>query len=163
MPWIGGDPGTNGGVAVIIEPGVCKVHKWPKDEAEQVQLVQRLANSYVPVGAIEEVHSMPGQGVKSMFTFGRAYQAMRTCFFAAKISFEDVKPREWQKACGITPRKKSPETKKFTESQPEFKKRMKAKAKQLYPHAEITDATADAVLIAHYAMLKYGGMTNDDE
>jgi len=155
--YIGGDPGKRGGIGVVYRPGIANAHKWPESERDGLELLRSLSevpSNYTLMGMVEKVGAMPGQGVTSMFTFGRNYQAMRSAFLAARVPFDDVTPRTWQKAIGISPRKKV--GKKFVETKTQFKNRLKAKARQLYPNTDITLATCDAVLIAHYAMLKYG-------
>lgn len=51
----------------------------------------------------ERVHSRPGQGVKSMFTFGEANASAKTAIrcagFADKIVFVD--PQRWQRTIGM--------------------------------------------------------------
>jgi hypothetical protein len=78
---------------------------------------------------------------------------------SAGIPFEPIRPQAWQKALGITPRKK-------TESKPDFKNRLRAKAQQLYPSLPLWSepkskgkqlALCDALLIATYCKRKYLG------
>jgi hypothetical protein len=51
-----------------------------------------------PRVVIEFVHSMPGQGVKSMFTFGRATGAAMGAImgFSPSLPFYEVSPQKWQ-------------------------------------------------------------------
>ena len=96
---------------------------------------------------MEDVHSAPGQGVKSMFTFGKNYGILRGLLVANKIPFEDVPPQNWMKHMRIPPR--GNKTKK------EHKTLLKQRAKQLYPTNDtINYETADALLIAHYGAMK---------
>ena len=46
---------------------------------------------------IEKVHSMPGQGVASMFNFGKGYGIWIGILAALKISKTLVTPQEWKK------------------------------------------------------------------
>jgi Holliday junction resolvasome RuvABC endonuclease subunit len=86
---------------------------------------------------------MPKQGVASSFKFGVNYGIVRMALTAAGIPFEEVTPQAWQKALGITHRKK-------TETPSEWKNRLRARAQQLFPSVSLTLATADALLIAEY-------------
>ena len=86
---------------------------------------------------------MPGQGVSSMFKFGKNYGLIRGLLIANMIPFLDVPPRTWQKGLGIQPRGKE-------ESKTHFKNRQKGLAQQMHPHLKVTLATADAILIAEY-------------
>jgi len=89
---------------------------------------------------IENVHSMPKQGVASSFKFGDGCGFLRGLLTALKIPYEKVTPQTWQKALGCL----SHGDKNIT----------KAKAQQLYPSRKITHATADSILIAVYGMRK---------
>lgn len=92
---------------------------------------------------LEKVHAMPGQGVTSMFTFGKGYGFLRGCLSSGGIPFDDVTPQAWQKALGC-----------LTKGD---KNVSKAKAQQLFPHLKITHATADALLIGEYLRRREGG------
>ncbi len=47
---------------------------------------------------IEAVQAMPGQGVVSMFTFGASWGLVRGVCAGLGLSYELVRPQEWQKA-----------------------------------------------------------------
>lgn len=96
------------------------------------------------VAVVEKVHSMPGQGVKSMFTFGQNYGTWLGILATLKIPYNLARPLEWMKTYSGVPKDKK-----------ERKNYLKATAQQLYPDKHITLATADAVLLAHYLMRTY--------
>jgi crossover junction endodeoxyribonuclease RuvC len=50
---------------------------------------------------VEDVHAMPGQGVTSMFAFGRACGAVDGVLAALGISTTYVTPQRWKKAAGL--------------------------------------------------------------
>lgn len=85
---------------------------------------------------LEQVHSMPGQGVASSFKFGQGYGSLEMALTAAGIPFERVTPQKWQKALGC-----------LTKGQKNVSKR---KAQELFPTMKVTHATADALLIAEW-------------
>jgi len=89
------------------------------------------------------VNAMPGQGVTSMFSFGRSYGFLRGCLVALGIPFDDVTPGKWQKALGLTRANKD-------ESITSKKNRHKQRAQQLFPHLKITHAIADATLLCEF-------------
>ena len=122
---IGIDPGKSGGIAVYTE-GLMQCWAMPETEADIAQLLRDygMSGSFC---LLEKVHSMPGQGVKSMFTFGRGYGFLRGVLTAQRTPFDDVAPSTWQKA------------------------------QQLFPDLHITHKTADAVLICEYGRRTYGG------
>ena len=138
---IGIDPGKSGGIAVYTE-GLMQCWAMPETEADIAQLLRDygMSGSFC---LIEKVHSMPGQGVKSMFTFGRGYGFLRGVLTAQRTPFDDIAPSTWQKALGCLTKGDKNVTKQ--------------KAQQLFPDLHITHKTADAVLICEYGRRTYGG------
>tara|TARA_R110000868_G_scaffold182733_1_gene423768 strand:+ start:64 stop:570 length:507 start_codon:yes stop_codon:yes gene_type:complete len=156
--YIGGDPGKGGGVAVITSIGNGVAYKWPDSPAGVAALFKQLTDKYdIVFGAVESVHSMPGQGVVSTFTFGKGYGQMLQAFASAGIPFVDVRPQAWMKDLGIPPRKRCDELKPgqkkkdWMESPTQWKNRLKGLAQQYFPGEKITLATSDAFLIALWA------------
>lgn len=148
MQFIGIDPGINGGIALITRG---QVHAWrmPHTEKDVKKLLDDIQydTDEKSFCLIEEVHSMPGNSARSMFTFGQNYGMLRAMLVAGYIPFETVTPTVWQKEFGLTNRKMT-KTKK--------KNKHKAKAQELFPLIEpMTHAIADALLIAEYAKRKY--------
>jgi len=147
MLYIGVDPGGSGGIAVIS--GQCPRITLAKFDGRTehdinalFETIQLEAKGFC-VAMIEQVHSMPKQGVSSSFTFGKSYGFLRGILVAHKIPFANVTPQKWQKALSC----RTGGDKNVS----------KAKAQQLYPVLAnyITHATADALLLATYAE-KYG-------
>jgi len=138
---IGIDPGASGGIAWITDGEPC-VEKMPNTLTDLWDLIHSLnfnagPNSMNrPKAYIEQVHSMPGQGVASSFKFGQGYGALEMALTAAGIPFERVSPQKWQKALGC-----------LTKGNKNVSKR---KAQELFPQLKITHATADALLIAEW-------------
>ncbi len=142
--WIGVDPGYNGGVAIVHGDGWAEA--TPISTLTRSELLTllighvRFANGNI-VAAIEKVHAMPKQGVSSTFKFGCAFGEQRMALVAAGIPFDEVLPRKWQQAAGLTYPKGSTQT--------ERKNFGKQRAQELFPQIKITHAVADALLIAH--------------
>lgn len=133
---IGVDPGKNGGIAALSHDG--EVHlaaKMPPTHRDLWNLIKPYGGE-LNFCYLEKVHSMPGQGVKSTFTFGEGFGALQMALTAAGIPFELVTPNKWQKAMGC-------QTKGD-------KNVSKAAAQRLFPNIKITHAIADALLIAEY-------------
>lgn len=166
--YIGIDPGQNGGLASML---VCEtsidVGSIPMPSSERdvwqwfrdFQFLWGKSQSVSMTACIEKVHSMPEQGVASSFKFGMGYGFLLGCLTAAGIPFETVTPQLWQKSLSIPPRKK-------TETQPQFKNRLREHAQRLYPSLEIWSeprskgrqlAISDALLICHYCKLQNQG------
>jgi hypothetical protein len=92
-----------------------------------------------------------GQPGSAMFNFGMSYGGLRAFVIALGVPeerFDDVTPQVWMSRLGLPPRKKS-------QSKTEWKNQLKSVAQALYPETKITLATADAVLIAEYARIRY--------
>lgn len=146
---LGIDPGKQGGIVHLPKSGV--VHYWtmPETEYDVAQVIRELSGVVV-VCYIEKVHSMPNQSAQSGFTFGMGYGGLRMALIMAEIPFQEVTPRKWQAEFSIPSRKP-------TENKTEFKKKLRAKAQQLFPTLEIWKclmkdqlAVCDALLIAEY-------------
>lgn len=139
----------SGGLACIYSDGDIQASPMPDTEKDIWDWfnLKQVGNDIFAV--IEKVHAMPGNGVSSMFKFGQSYGFLRACLIAAEMPFQEISPQKWQKALGVNPREKD-------ESKPDFKKRLKGKAQQLYPSTNITLKNADAALIATYCKQVFG-------
>ena len=135
--FVGLDPGKNGGIA-YVDDHCERVYRMPSTERDIADLLGVHADNSMVL--IERVHSMPKQGVKSMFTFGRGYGFLRGCLVAYGIPFEEVRPQVWQKEFGLLRK---------------TKQEIKEKAQNLFPGVELTLATSDALLIAEYCRRKF--------
>jgi Holliday junction resolvasome RuvABC endonuclease subunit len=85
---------------------------------------------------IEDVHSLPKQGVASTFKFGKSYGFLLGLLTALKLPYQTVTPVKWQSALKC----RSKGDKNVT----------KAAAQRLWPQEKWTHALADAALIAEY-------------
>lgn len=133
------DPGMSGSIACIPDNDAAKAWaiKMPETLRDLWEVITELNGfDYEPVCMLEQVHSMPGQGVSSSFKFGRGFGTLEMALTAAGIRFEYVTPQKWQKALGC-----------LTKGD---KNVSKAKSQQLFPHLKITHAIADGLLIAEY-------------
>lgn len=150
--YLGIDPGASGGIAVIRGRKIEAV-PIPETEKDTWEWISRWSEPFgeMPYAAIERVQGFIGEGQpgSAMFKFGRSYGFLRACLVAARIPFHDPTPQAWQKGIAIVPRKS-----RDGETKPQFKKRLKSMAQQLYPEASVTLATADAILIAHWCKMK---------
>lgn len=105
---------------------------------------------------IENVHSMPGQGVSSSFKFGGNYYGLRMALIGNKIPFDECSPHKWQKYYGMKKKiiglaeEKDGKRKNILESKTDWKRRLRQKAEQLFPEVKMINNIADALLIANY-------------
>jgi crossover junction endodeoxyribonuclease RuvC len=157
--YLGIDPGKTGGIAIVSGEGVTITWDMPKTEGDLAELFAcRISACRVSLCLIERVHAFPGAGVTSMFTFGRGAGVLIGLLLAHKIPHEEIRPRTWQKALGISPRYKRPKKPKMDlkyyppeESITEFKRRLMGTAQALFPEVDVTLKTADALLLAEVA------------
>jgi crossover junction endodeoxyribonuclease RuvC len=142
------DPGAKGGVALLFPDGTIEAYKLGGDETiEEILkgIVENARMCEVTVRAvIEQVHSMPGQGVASSFKFGENFGNIKGLLYGLGIPYELVTPQKWQK---IVPGLKTVKQVGKTA----HKRALKEHAQRLYPTIQVTLATADALLIAHWA------------
>lgn len=149
--YIGIDPGLSGAIAAIRPNGGIEIADTP---TMQVKKGKGKRNEYLPAQMaeflngysnchvfIEKVHSMPGQGVSSMFRMGEGYGLWIGILSALKIPFTKVTPQAWKKElmAGL-----------------KDKDAARGRAQELFPHAMVflkrkKDCDrADALLIAEY-------------
>jgi len=144
MIIIGVDPGASGGVALLKLPHT--VSAWSlRDYTLTDQwdsIFDYLSGIYGTQAYLESVHSMPRDGVRSAFSFGKSYGNLEAFLVAAGIPFERVTPSVWQKEFGLIKRKGETHTEK--------KNRHKALAQEMFPSVKVTHAISDALLLAEY-------------
>jgi len=110
--WIVGiDPGASGALAFFDdEKCVLEIHDMPvlvvkrngklKREVS-TPIVAGLLRKYEPTHAyLELVGARPGQGVSSMYQFGRTVGMLEGCLGALMVPTTVVAPQRWQKFTG---------------------------------------------------------------
>ena len=159
------DPGQNGGIAMIYVDKDYSVNNnaiegihWkqyvsainmPDTVKDIIDILTNAKRFNIPgdyIIYLEEVHSMPGQGVASSFKFGRGFGNLEAIAICLGYRLIYVRPQVWQKALGLLTKK--------DETKTEHKNRIKAFAQQRYPDVKVTLATADALAILEYAKEK---------
>jgi crossover junction endodeoxyribonuclease RuvC len=141
MTIVGIDPGWSGGIA-SVSPGTTTAEKFTGRTERDILDTLNDYLMFADVCYMEKVHSMPGQGVASMFKFGHIYGFLRAVVMAHDIPLKEVSPLEWQ-------------TRMRCRTKGD-KNVSKARAQQLFPGISITHATADALLIASYGAAMEG-------
>jgi hypothetical protein len=149
--YIGIDPGLSGALAVLAPDGTLEAlwdtptltlrsRRRLRQEYDMPGLVALLA----PYGGpqthvmIEESQSMPGQGVRSMFTCGLGLGVWLGILAAVALPHTRIRPHIWKKALGLG----------------QDKEASRLRAMQLYPHADLRlkkhHGRAEALLLARY-------------
>ena len=151
MTHIGIDPGASGCIAAISETGVRTLRFQKATDKEIYEFMSDLSLSDTCFCTKEKVWAMPaknpdgterGMGAMTSFTFGENNGFIRGILVATMIPYEEKVPQTWQKLFGMKKEK--------NESQPEYKRRLKQKAEELFPDMKITADMADALLIAEF-------------
>jgi crossover junction endodeoxyribonuclease RuvC len=148
---IGIDPGLSGALAVLTGDGVLvTVSDTPvltlstSRGTRQAYDVPGMVALLAPYGGpgthviIEEAQSMPGQGVRSMFTTGYGYGLWTGVIVALHLPHSSVRPHTWKTALGLG----------------KDKEHARLRAQQLYPGADLRrkrdHGRAEALLLAWY-------------
>ena len=149
--YVGIDPGKSGGICVYdTTMHVISFRKMPDtihgvvDRLRSIKEVCSESNTDVKV-VLEKVHSMPGQGVASTFTFGQGYGQLQGVIAALGLACVEVIPNRWMKCIGTMPKDKA-DRKKFIK---DWVEKRSGESIPLY--------VADAVAIAYVAPTIWGG------
>ena len=150
--WVGIDPGAKGAMCSINEHNEIVFLDYAKEGiigySDRLQYLLKTSN--IKHVCIEQVHAMPGQGVKSMFSFGQRFGELIGMLQALKIGYSLLPPREWQKMMKITDKSGKKGTfDKLSEMYP-------TQLKQLVGiKGGILDGRCDALGIASAARIKF--------
>ena len=143
--YIGIDPGKQGGLGVVAD-GESVVFPTPMagkdyDIGAMRVILKKLSHIWV-FAVIERASARPGQGVVSMFEFGRGYGIWLGLLAALEIPYQVVHPSTWTKAM-------------LKGAPGEGKERAYLVARKLFPKWQPKKKKerqlADALLLAEYA------------
>ena len=154
MRIIGVDPGVSGAIAWLDTqqcPAALRVSDMPvvrvrgKTEISRADLVNFLTLTLTPPdtgapwqAAVEQVSARPGQGVSSMFNFGKSYGTILGVLAALRVPTTLITPQRWRGLVQVSPGKDG----------------SRARAAELFPaqsdlfSRRKDDGRADAALIA---------------
>jgi hypothetical protein len=97
---LGIDPGISGAIAFFFpdhpERVACEDVPIAAGNIDAVTLAARIAIMAPDVVIIEQVGAMPGQGVSSMFKFGRAFGTVIGVVGALQLPLHMVAPSRWK-------------------------------------------------------------------
>lgn len=108
ISYIGIDPGVGGGVAILRDGVAPIVEDIPtltlgKTKKINAALLAALLSEHLDGGAnlalvaIESVHAMPAQGVRSVFSFGQSFGICQGVVAGLGWPMELVTPQAWTK------------------------------------------------------------------
>jgi crossover junction endodeoxyribonuclease RuvC len=102
---LGVDPGLTGGIALVTLDGNLQ---WAEDmpvvdkDVSATLLFQRLNGLYIKTAVVERVSSMPGQGVSSVFKFGKGLGQVLGVLCAMEIPIADPTPSQWKREMSLS-------------------------------------------------------------
>ena len=150
---VGIDPGFTGAIAIldthtksiveILDMPIFQIDRSEKKKNElDLQAIVQAFNQSKKIEHvyIEAVHSFPGQGISSAFSFGKQFGELRGIIAALKIPYTAVHPTKWKADLKV----------------PKGKDASRARASQLMPAAahwwtrKKDEGRAEAALIAFH-------------
>lgn len=147
MNFIGIDPGKSGALCCIGDN--LDALRMPLSGHDiNCRAIRDFLIRYDPVlVVIEKVGAMPGQGVKSMFSFGESYGAVKAVVDAMEIPYILVMPQIWKRKVLSGTKKEKADAINF--------------CRRLFPDLDLMpgrctkehDGIADAVCLAYYGKL----------
>ena len=106
--FFGIDPGKRGAIAGVNGAGeIVALARFSEAETDgRIALIIGDTLAAFPerriCATIEKVGAMPGQGVTSMFSFGRAYGEAIGALILCRARLQYVRPQAWQKDLGLS-------------------------------------------------------------
>lgn len=150
MIWVGIDPGKLGGYAYIID-GEVYAFPWENNFfAMDMRGLTTIHNGGIMV-AVEKVGARPGQGVTSMFNFGKSAGYIEGVLTALEIPYQLVSPPVWKKEFSLIGKDKQASIDTCHQLFPGLDLRRTERCRKE------SDGLAESTLLACYAMRHFGG------
>ena len=139
------DPGVGGGFAVKTADGIL-LFPMPESLPDMAQLLTgfKLADSHLWIEKVPKFVSKLTPAA-SVATLHENYGIIQGLAYAQGYALHRVEPKVWQDPLGLGGRK-------ACATGPEWKRKLRAKAQELYPHLDVSLKNCDALLILHYAI-----------
>lgn len=161
---MGIDPGAKGCACIISqyidEPVIFRDYE-PDNEKKYFEKLCYLHSQTPIFTVLEKVSAMPGQGVTSMFSFGRNLGLWEGFLMLVRYPYRMVSPQTWQKELGIS---KPTKTGNKAIDKKAIKEAIKQHITRLFPNAELygkrgayLEGRGDALCLAYYARQIYLG------
>lgn len=156
MKVAGIDPGLSGAICIFdVDKGVLTILDMPTVEVKsgksmkrrlsEPMLAELLRPHEIEHTALEQVGSMPGQGVSSTFNFGQTYGGIRGVLAGLRVPITMVSPVKWTRDLKVSGGKDA----------------NRQRAAQLFPAYAASfarvkdDGRADSALLAYW-LLQFG-------
>ena len=138
------DPGVGGGFAVKTADEIL-LFPMPESLPDMAQLLSgfKLADSHLWIEKVPKFVSKLTPAA-SVATLHENYGIIQGLAYAQGYALHRVEPKIWQDPLGLGGRK-------ACATGPEWKRKLKSKAQELYPHLDVSLKNCDALLILHYA------------
>lgn len=148
MIYIGVDPGAKGGYSYIADD-VVKAYPW--DDAFFVQDMYCLSKirDEKLVAAVEKVGAVHGNGIVSMFNFGKNAGYIEGVLTALGIPYQLVPPAKWKKEFSLIGKDKQASIMTCRKLFPELDLRRTNKCRT------DSDGIAESALLMEYARRKF--------
>ena len=161
--FVGVDPGAQGGLA-ILNLGKDKEVKFVTAKSMPTLKVDgkstlntRALETFFPhqpfLATLEQVGAMPGQGVSSMFQFGRMFGSIEAILDATAEEINYVWPQRWKKYFGIGSDKEAAIA--FADNYFGAKEQWHRRGKNGGKMLEHNSGIAEAALLALYGAIGY--------
>jgi hypothetical protein len=139
------DPGVNGGFAIKTQDGIILL-PMPESVPDMAQLISgfKVAESHFWIEKLPKFVSSLTPAA-TMATLHENYGICQGLAYAYGYALHRVEPKIWQEPLGLG-------GKKSCATGPEWKRKLKSKAQELYPSQDVTLKNCDALLILHYAL-----------
>jgi hypothetical protein len=138
------DPGVGGGFAVKTADEIL-LFPMPESLPDMAQLLIRfkLSDSHLWIERVPKFVSKLTPAA-SVATLHENYGIIQGLAYAQGYALHRVEPKIWQDPLGLGGRK-------ACATGPEWKRKLRTKAQELYPHLDVSLKNCDALLILHYA------------
>ena len=153
------DVGINGALTMFdVENGVLDIHDMPIVERNGKKvvsghLVANILRTNHGIVWIERVGARPGQGVSSMFSFGRSAGIVEGVAVALDMPINLVTPQAWQRKCLVQSGKDASRSRAM-EVFPAYSQSFARKS---------DDGRADSALIAYYGVTYGENVERNDQ
>lgn len=160
MKIVGIDPGASGAIVAILPGHSLEWYqfKYTESFSTSCPLLREFIEGlhFTDKIFLEKVHSMPGQGAVSVFSFGRNLGVIEGMLKQAGMYYSLVTPQDWQQTLGLANITGKESFKNAAAKKTARKKAYQVHAKKLFPKYAnlITLDLADAILIAEYGYRK---------